>query len=277
MRKSLYGKFSGRPANIAVISTDTEGRVTVFNRQAEEILGYIPEEIIGQQAPIKDFESFCGHIEEQKNIPNEAQLIHKSGELIGMEIITSPIKNNQGATAGYLFTATRVNTDKSITGTEQLPDMHVANIVLEREIRRTEREGQPLSVLKIDIDFYKSYRKEYGEAETQICLNHVAQVLAERIQRASDFLAYPGHDEFLVILPNTDMPGTVKVAEQLRLRIAALNLEHKASEIGKIVTASIGIANLVPERETTLADVLAIADKGLKEAKSDGRNCSRIG
>jgi len=260
---------------IAVISTNIDGLVTVFNDSASSLLGYEPEEIIGQSAPIVNYAEML-KVQDQAHIPQESQLIHKNGDLLGTELFTSAIKNEHGDTTGYLFTTTLHTNQQALSLTTDLPDMNVFNIVLDREIRRTQREHQPLSVLVIDVDNYKAYQERYGVGATEKCLNRIAVTLSERIQRASDLLVYGGFDEFLVLLPNTDRSGTVKVAEQLRLRIANLELEHAASSVSNTVTVSIGVVNMTPDDTASAQEIIDKARATLARAKQDGRNCTRI-
>lgn len=277
MRKSVYGQSAVAKADIAVISTDLDGNVTVFNHSAERLLGYPPEEIIGQAAPIQTFSKLKDAIHFTHPQASTEDFIHKNGDLIGMEVIFAPIKNTGGDTTGLLVTATRTNNADKAFNLDDLPNKTIFDVVLEREIRRMQREQKPISVLQLDVDHYKSMLQHYGEEKTEELLTQAAQLLDERIQRAGDMLSYTCFDEFLVILPNTDRSGTVKVAEQLRLLIQNAGIENKASKTRDTLTVSIGIANLIPDRETTAEQVLEMAQEQLKQAKADGRNCSRIG
>lgn len=277
MTSSPYDGYSRTISDIAVISTDAKGLVTVFNQPAEKMLGYIAEEIIGQPAPIVDFEHLCEHCEEQKNTPYERNFIHKNGNTIGMEVIPSPIKGNEGQLTGFLFTATQASSSEEPFTLNDLPNRKMLEIVLDREIRRTQRDEKPLSFLKIDMDFSKAYINHYGDVKEEQCLTKIGKALRGRLKRASDFLAYTDGDEFMVILPSTDRSGAVKIAEQLRLIVVGMGLAHPASTVEKIVTISIGIAHLLPTQDTEIDEVLRLADQGLQQAKDDGRNCTRLG
>lgn len=277
MRKAYYGSSSMKRADIAVISTDIEGKVTVFNQSAERILGYVPDEIIGQDAPLADFDGVKKAAEENKALPVMEKFIHKNGDLVGMEVILSPIRNIDGTTTGFLFTANQNQDAEHLRNHHDLPDKATFDIILDQEIRRNQREEHELAVLKIDLDHYKAYQEHYGDEKTQASLTQIAQVFDERIQRAGDFLAYHAHDEFLLVLPNTDRPGTVKVSEQLRLLVQQLRIQHEHSNVADCITVSIGIAHLTPTRDTTLEQVMSLADSALTQAKQDGRNCSRLG
>lgn len=261
--------------DIAVISTDMSGKITVFNHVAEQILGYPAQEIIGKAIPIDDFMNFQADPESFFNRPIEAEFTHANGEPILLEALLSPIQNAEGADRGILLTAHRVFQQRESFTIQSIPDENVFNIVLKREINRLQRDGQTLSVIKIDIDHYTAYLQHYGETKTKELLQEIGYTLQERIQRASDLLAYCGSDEFWVLLPNTDLPGVVKVAEQLRLKVMGLAWPTHVSDIDNKITVSLGIAHLSPKRETTVDDVRSLADAALAEAKSQGRNCTR--
>ena len=107
-------------------------------------------------------------------------------------------------------------------------------------------------------------------------LTAIANVLASRIKRASDFYAYGEYDEFWVLLPNTERSGAVKVAETLRIMINDLEIENTASEIGKYVTVSLGLSTCLAEQEQTHQDLINKAGQALEIAKKEGRNCTRF-
>jgi len=91
------------------------------------------------------------------------------------------------------------------------------------------------------------------------------------------FFSHLGDDEFAAILPNTDRNGTIKLAEQLRLIITNLKIEHVTSKAEEpIVTISIGLCSITPERSTTINMLLNNAKLSLQQAKQDSGNCTRI-
>ena len=192
-----------------------------------------------------------------------------------MRLTTSTIKGKEGEISGLLFMATCE--PSKIYRIEELPDRKVFDIVLDRELRRMEREHELLSLIKIDIDHSKAYREHHGQDAIETCLKIIAHTINERIQRAGDLLAFYGDDEFMIILPRTDVPGTVKVAEYLRLTVAGLEIEHKGSDTADIVTISCGVTTTLPQRETSAIALVATVEQALANAKADGRNCTRIG
>ena len=143
---------------------------------------------------------------------------------------------------------------------------------LQIEWRRCERSGQPLSLLMIDIDHFKSYNDQYGHQQGDACLQAVAQTLRAGLGRAHDLVARYGGEEFVCLLPEIDAAGALSVAESLRMAVQALQLPHASSPVAGVVTISIGAASGVPREDGMSADLLARADASLYRAKSEGRN-----
>lgn len=143
---------------------------------------------------------------------------------------------------------------------------------LDLEWRRLARSGQPLSLLLCDVDCFKAYNDGLGHIEGDRCLQRIAAVLRDSIQRAGDLVARYGGEEFLVVLSGTDLAGAAKVAEQARERLAALAIEHPRSTVGPVVTLSVGVATVVPSGEPAPAHLVAEADRALYRAKQEGRD-----
>lgn len=262
--------------DLIVISTDLQGHVTVFNSVAEETLGFYNQEIIGKTIPVANFDSYKNNIINKTNSSNIATFYDACGNAIELELNTSSIKNPNGEITGLLFTATKPLRLAVSTSALDLPGLSVLELVLERELRRLQREAKPLSVIKVDIDYFNAYKEKYGQEKTKKCLNQVAFVLKERIQRAGDLLAYGRIDEFYILLPNTDRPGAITVAEHLRLLVAGLELENTASRVGTAITISLGVVVLYPRDQHKKHMILAKLEEALQKAKKDGRNCTRV-
>jgi diguanylate cyclase (GGDEF)-like protein len=147
---------------------------------------------------------------------------------------------------------------------------------LDREWRRSRREQQPLSVLMIDVDYFKRYNDRYGHPAGDECLRKVAQVLQMVARRPGDFAARYGGEEFTLLLPATDALGAVEMAIRVRTALRALALPHADSPNG-VVCVSIGLASAVAGQSGDgvagggLA-LIAAADRGLYCAKAAGRD-----
>jgi diguanylate cyclase (GGDEF)-like protein len=143
---------------------------------------------------------------------------------------------------------------------------------LKKIINSHSRAGSNLSVLMIDIDYFKKYNDAYGHEAGDGCLRTVASALSQSVSRDEDFVARYGGEEFAVVLPNTDENGVRLVAERMLEKIRECNIPHKASDIADYVTISIGGTTDVINHLQHGSDYIKAADKALYESKDNGRN-----
>ncbi len=140
-----------------------------------------------------------------------------------------------------------------------------------RETAMARRTTEALSMLMIDIDFFKLYNDNYGHDHGDNVLQEVAKIISKSLTRANDFVARYGGEEFVVILPATSHKGALFVAEKVRKNIENHALEHLYSNVLPIVTVSIGVSTL--ENENVSENLLfQKADHALYLAKGKGRN-----
>ena len=157
-------------------------------------------------------------------------------------------------------------------GLTQIANRRIFDTVLAQEWKRLMRSQSPLSIILIDVDFFKRYNDTYGHQSGDECLKKIAQAIASVVKRQGDLVARYGGEEFVVILPATDVPGAVRVAEEIRRAVAEANLEHRTSTVREIVSLSQGIASIIPRLDTTPDELIAAADEALYYAKSRGRD-----
>ena len=143
---------------------------------------------------------------------------------------------------------------------------------MKRIIRSLSRSGSLLSMLVIDIDFFKRFNDTYGHVEGDNCLKIVAQTLFNSITRADDFVARYGGEEFVIVLPNTDKNGVQIIAEKLLDNIRNCNITHEQNDAAKCVTISIGATTGKVLHTHTTDHFVKKADEMLYKAKQDGRN-----
>lgn len=160
----------------------------------------------------------------------------------------------------------------SLDGLTGIANRRQFDKTLEQEWQRALRNCAELSLIMIDIDYFKLYNDTYGHQAGDDCLKGVALALARIVHRPSDIVARYGGEEFAVILPETDMEGTLRVAEKMREAISRLNMRHEASKVSDKITLSIGIANLHPRGSDNPDLLLTAADDALYRAKHAGRN-----
>jgi diguanylate cyclase (GGDEF)-like protein len=147
------------------------------------------------------------------------------------------------------------------------------DLVLADEFQRARRSGRPLSLVMIDIDFFKKLNDQCGHAQGDVVLRTIARALSECMHRPGDMVARYGGEEFVAVLPDTDSNGAANIAETLRQTVQALALPHPGTELHHVVTISAGVATVDPNNKLqTINDVLNRADSRLYAAKAGGRN-----
>jgi diguanylate cyclase (GGDEF)-like protein len=142
----------------------------------------------------------------------------------------------------------------------------------EHEWRRCMREQLPLSLVLMDIDFFKEFNDHYGHLEGDDCLRHVADALVFVVKRPGDLVARYGGEEFTCVLPNTDAKGAETVAYKVRERMDDIGIPHRFSTAADHVTLSFGVAAMIPQKDQISSDLLKLADDLLYAAKHNGRN-----
>jgi len=143
---------------------------------------------------------------------------------------------------------------------------------LKKIIRSLSRSGGRLSLLLVDIDYFKKYNDTYGHDMGDICLRTVANALAGCITREEDFIVRYGGEEFAVILPNTGEDGADFIAERMLKVIHECNMPHEKSDVADFVTVSIGGMSCVVKYSHNERDFIKRADEALYKSKQEGRN-----
>lgn len=143
---------------------------------------------------------------------------------------------------------------------------------LDTEWASARRSNQSLSLIVLDIDFFKQYNDLYGHIQGDKCLTNVAQTLKLAATRPRDIVARFGGEEFVLLLPETDESAALKVAERCHRLIEKLNIPHKKSDVSQFVTASIGVGTINPPAEMEPQNFIQAVDKLLYAAKQNGRN-----
>ena len=143
---------------------------------------------------------------------------------------------------------------------------------IQDEWQRGLRDKTSLSLIFIDIDFFKKFNDYYGHTAGDDCLKKVAQTINNSLERSVDLAARYGGEEFVCVLPNTDPAGAKHIAELIRSNIFKLQLAHKESTVEPVVTISLGISSVIPDDESSAIVLIQTADKMLYKAKEQGRN-----
>ncbi|MBI5109350.1 MAG: diguanylate cyclase [Rhodocyclales bacterium] len=140
------------------------------------------------------------------------------------------------------------------------------------EWRRASRESRTLSLLMVDVDYFKLYNDTYGHQGGDECLRRVAGAMSGVVKRSSDELARYGGEEFAILLPATDLRGAGVVAERIRGAVETLALPHARSQVARHVTVSVGAATMRATVQVEPTQLVGAADQALYCAKEQGRN-----
>lgn len=161
----------------------------------------------------------------------------------------------------------------SLDGLTNIYNRRKFDQTLTKEWKRALRNQEDLSLILIDIDHFKQFNDNYGHMNGDECLIKVARTLQSTINRPGDFLGRYGGEEFVVVLPGTDLKGGQAIAESFRQAIINLNIGHEYSKVAEYLTISIGVATIRPQKESTgPAALIEAADKMMYTSKENGRN-----
>lgn len=154
----------------------------------------------------------------------------------------------------------------------QLPNRRAFNELIAREWERARREKRALTLLGIDLDYFKLYNDRYGHPAGDDCLRQVSKIITSCVARGGDFAARIGGEEFMVLLPETELEGGVSVANEIESKLRQQRLEHLSTPIS-IVSCCIGVATAHPHRGGSVENLIERADRALYRCKEKGRAC----
>jgi diguanylate cyclase (GGDEF)-like protein/PAS domain S-box-containing protein len=276
---------------------DKEFTITRVNETLLSLLKRKSDDVIGKQC----YDVFAGSACLTADCPMER--LKKGAKRIECDTVK---KDEQGAERPFILTASPfrdfgdefmgiVEAFKDITERKRIEQaLHQANNELERlvtidgltqisnrrffnerireEWSRLSREGRPLSIIMCDVDCFKLYNDHCGHLLGDDCLRSVAAAIKKNATRPADMVARYGGEEFVVVLPNTPRHGAIRVAELIRKEVEELRIPHHTSPVSGVVTLSLGVATVVPDRDSDPTGLIRAADDALYTAKDQGRN-----
>jgi len=271
-----------------VFTKDTAGRYTYANGKVCELFGQPLERIIGaDDGEFFDMEKSLDLRRHDRRVletgetieSEERNFLADTGDLKVYKSVKIPLRDQHDRIIGILGVSTDITELNELreellrqSRTDSLTGLFNRRFFLEvasRELARSRRYGEPLSVMLIDIDHFKHINDTHGHHAGDRVLCEMASLCAGQI-RTSDVLARIGGEEFAVLLPNTVVEDGRKLAERLRTRVETT--EHTGDWQGGIRhTISIGLAALGRD-DGDFERLLMRADKALYRAKNEGRN-----
>lgn len=204
--------------------------------------------------------------------PEEENACWQSG---GADFITKPVqpmtlKNRINAQLKFKAQKEFLSQLAFIDGLTAVYNRRYFDFHIVKQTARAERNQSDLSILLIDIDFFKLFNDNYGHLAGDRALCQVAAAIKTVLLRPSDFVSRYGGEEFVVVLPETDAAGAIDVAQRICKKVEAMQMTHQDS-CHHVVTVSIGVAFYLAGTEGYLS-LIEVADKNLYHAKKSGRN-----
>ena len=153
-----------------------------------------------------------------------------------------------------------------------LGNRRLGNNVLQEEINRARRSGSEMSVIMLDVDYFKYYNDTYGHPAGDKVLQKLADVMQRATTRAGEVVARYGGEEFILVLPGASAESAQRTANRLRELVTEEQMPHATSLVAEHVTVSQGVVTVIPDADLLPADIINRADKALYQAKDEGRN-----
>lgn len=266
--------------------------------QIEALLGWSPESWVSvedwaMRMHPEDREyvvNFCV-TQSQAGVDHEAdyRALTKNNGYVWIRDVVHVVRNDKGeveALIGFMFDISerKKNEEQLLSLQKELEVLsfkdgltNIANrrrfdSCFELEWERARRERQSLSLLLLDVDFFKQYNDLYGHIQGDKCLITIAQTLSLALDGPRDVVARYGGEEFVVLLPEADAEVAHKVADRCQRLIQKQSIVHALSPHGHRVTVSIGVGSVVPTERENPTDFIKAVDRQLYAAKSNGRH-----
>lgn len=273
-------------------------RFTYIGPQIEALLGWSPSSWLSvndwadriHEEDRQKTVDFCV-AQSQQGVDHEAdyRALRRDGDHVWIRDVVHVVRGEDGSVdslVGFMFdiTARKQAEDKilqlqrelevlsyrdSLTG---VANRRMFDTLYPVEWAKARATGEPLSLVVIDIDYFKQYNDHYGHMQGDECLRRVAQAMDGCASRTRDLCARLGGEEFVLLLPATDEEAARNVAERCRTLLAQKKIPHARSGVGRLVTVSMGAGTIVPGAHDDPDVFLDRIDRRLYQAKSAGRD-----
>lgn len=284
--KRFHSTFVSAPIGMAIVSLD--GHFTQVNEALANILGYSVKQLqrktFQQITHPDDLRSDILQFEQLrdgliKNYQMEKRYIHKKGNLIWVLLSVSVVRDAANKALYFISQVQDITERKFLMDKLSLQARldYLTNLSNRRhfmeqadaELQRARRYQNPLALLMIDIDHFKTINDNYGHKTGDLVLQKLSAMLIDSLRQV-DIVGRIGGEEFAILLPESKLENAVEVAERLRVQVANTKL---ALESGQLVrfTVSIGVA-LLDKPDINLDTLFSSADEALYQAKNTGRN-----
>jgi diguanylate cyclase (GGDEF)-like protein/PAS domain S-box-containing protein len=272
-------------------------RFTYIGPQIEKLLGWTPASWVGVEDWVARMHpddrdtvfNFCVS-QSLAGIDHEAdyRALTNGGDYIWIRDVVHVLRKDGEVEAliGFMFDISeRKKTEEQVLllqreleelsfkdGLTGVANRRMFDSIMQVEWANARRNHQPLSLILLDIDYFKQYNDKYGHIQGDDCLKRVAHALSAVGTRARDFFARFGGEEFVLVLPETNAEAAEKIAERCRSAIFKLQIEHADSTAGQLLTISLGVGTIVPSHDAEPIVFIEAVDRLLYKAKQNGRN-----
>lgn len=280
-------------SQVNIVVTDLEGTIIYVSSNLCKLTGYSKEELLGENprifksglTPQSVYAELWQTITAGKEWRGELVNRSKSGAFFTENCRITPLKENGELTHFIAIKEDITERKKLENSLEQLSltdsltglaNRRGFDAKLIQEWNRAKRNKNDLSLLMVDIDFFKEFNDYYGHPAGDLCLQKVAGILSDSMRRPADSVARYGGEEFIIILPETEKDHALLLAGKIMENIYEAAIPHQNSSVADSLTLSIGIASTTPSlSQSGFFDLVNEVDVALYEAKRAGRNCIR--
>ncbi len=274
--------------NVYMTISDLDGNIVSVSQAYCDFTGYSKDELIGHNHRIfkhrfasrENIRHLWQTIKAGKKWQGEFKNQKKNGETYIIHSTITPLKSHDSnEIIGYLNIISDVTDIKrleQLSITDALTNLYnrrYFDFVLQREYKNAKWKKKQLSLMILDIDYFKNYNDYYGHKKGDEALQTIAKLLKQFQQSDVDYVFRIGGEEFALIVLDKNEEQTVQIATKILEAIHKLQIEHKTSEVMPYLTASIGIATVdFKNLSLSFEDLYNLADENLYKAKKEGRN-----
>ncbi|UAT29175.1 diguanylate cyclase [Bacillus badius] len=285
-----------------VIIADADEKITYVNEGFTKITGYSFEEVKGQhlkllpsgdhdesflremwmnlltngywEGVISNKDKFGNTYTQWLNIGTLKDETNKTTHYIAVFSDVSKLKKAKNKLKEINKQLNQLSAIDELTG---IPNRRTFDEKLSAELKKATQWHKPLSVVLLDVDFFKTYNDTYGHLKGDTCLRTAAAAMEKKVAEFSGILARYGGEEFIAILPDMPPKESCIAAEEIRKSVEKLKIPHGKSKAGEFVTTSAGLITVLPGKHHYAPDdLIHLADQALYEAKEAGRNQLRV-
>ena len=239
--------------------------------------------------------NFC-IAQSQCGIDHEAdyRALTKNGDYVWIRDVVHVMRDANGETealVGFMFDISeRKKTEEQLLALQRqleeysykdgltgINNRRMFDSIMDIEWGNAQRTRRPLSLILLDIDYFKQFNDHYGHIRGDDCLKRIGQALQGAAARPRDCVARFGGEEFVLVLPETDGESAQKIAKHCRKLVRKEQISHEQSNVAQLVTVSLGVGTIIPQAHDTPLAFIEAVDRLLYQAKQQGRDRLQYG